>query len=125
MSKITSFREWIEYEYDCKSLLEMANIQPHESGLKYGVNVLSRAGEKHGARVKVSNIPGRYAHEDNFVVTLEANPRVIGTSKIKSEHLNDILDWVKLNHEHIHKVWNDKGTMSASDITNGLKKLGA
>ena len=115
--------EAIEYFYDDQFLVEMANLQPSDTGIMHTINVCSKGGAKHGPRVKVSNVPGRYAHDDNFSLTIEPNPRVIGNCKIKPQHLDDIKDWIKLNHEHIHKVWNDDGRMSIHDVGAGLKKL--
>lgn len=113
----------ISYFYDDQYLVEMANLQPVDTGMAYTVNVVSKGGAKHGPRVKVSNVPGRWAFDDNFSITLEPNPRVIGNCKIKSYHLDDIKDWIKLNHDHIHKIWNDTGTMSINDVANGFTKL--
>jgi hypothetical protein len=125
MSKIVSFREWIEYQYDHTQLLEMSNKHPEETGLKNLIHVMYAANVKHGPRVKVSNTGGKWNESDNFTVTVEHNPRVIGNSKIKSEHLQDVIDWVKLNHEHLHKVWHQGANMRSHEIENGFKKLGS
>jgi hypothetical protein len=118
-----SLLETIIYFYEDKLLMEMANIQPDESGLGHIINIVSKGGAKRGARIKVSNVPGRYAHDDNFVVTLEQEPRIIGNCKLKHDHLDHIKDWVKLNKDHINKVWNDNGSMHNAEIMSGFKKL--
>ena len=115
--------EAIEYFYDDQFLVEMANLQPKTTGVTHTVHICSKGGAQHGPRVKVSNVVGKFSTNDNFSLTMEPNPRVIGTCKIKPEHLDDIKDWIKLNHEHIHKVWNDDGVMDIDDVASGIKKL--
>jgi hypothetical protein len=120
---MTKLTEALEYFYDDKLLVEMANLQPKTTGVEHTINIVSRGGAKHGARVKVSNVAGKYAHDDNFSLTLEPEPRVVGTCKLKKEHLENIKDWVRLNHEHINKVWGDDGSMDIDDVSVGFKKL--
>lgn len=120
---MNKFNEAIEYFYDNQLLTEMANMQPGDTGCNYTLNIVSKGGAKHGPRVKVSNVPGRWAHNDNFSLTLEPNPRVIGNCKISSSHLDDIKDWIKLNHSHINKIWNDPGVMSITDVVSGFTKI--
>lgn len=115
--------EVTEYFYDNKLLGEMANIQPSESGMPRHIFVSRRGRAQHGPRIKVSNVPGTFSEDDSFSLTLEANPRIIGTCKLKSEHLDDLKDWIKLNHEHIKKTWDDHGIMSNEDIKAGLKRI--
>lgn len=115
--------ETIAYFYDNTLLYEMANIQPKQSGLSYIVQFASKGGAKHGARVKVSNIPGTFHHSDNFTVTLETPPRIIGNCKIKNSDLENIKDWIDLNRSHIIKVWNCSGNMSGTEIDQGIQKL--
>lgn len=110
--------------FDNKYLLEMANIQPHESGLKPIVFVSSKGGAKHGPRIKVSNIAGTFDHNDCFTLTVEHSPRIIGKCKLHPKHFEDVRDWVKLNHDHLHEVWHNGGNMSAHDVTSGLKRIG-
>jgi hypothetical protein len=115
--------ETITYFLEDHLLTEMANLQPEDTGIEHTVNVVSKGGAKHGARVKISNVPGKWAHDDNFTLTVEHEPRVIGNCKIKKEHLDNIKDWVKLNHDHLHKVWNDPGIMRAHNVINGFRKI--
>ncbi len=109
--------------FDNNQLLEMANIQPHESGLKPVVFVSGKSGAKHVPRIKVSNIAGSFSHDDNFTMTVEHEPRIIGNCKLHPKHAELVKDWVKLNHDHLHKVWHDHGIMTSSEITDGLKKI--
>ena len=115
--------ESICYALSDSLLLEMANLQPRETGLASIVHVCSKGGANHGPRVKVSNIAGTYHPSDNFAITLENEPRIIGKSKLKKEHLDNITDWVKLNKDHLKKVWNSGDTMTSDEVSSGFNKL--
>lgn len=113
---------WLNFT---QPILGAANLQPKETGLKTIVHVMSKGGAKYGARIKVSNIAGTFHHKDNFTITNEHEPRIIGNCKLKSEkeHVDDIIDWVKLNQEHINKVWNNGDTMTMEEVSKGFKTL--
>lgn len=123
MKTFKQILEVISYQFDDKHVYEMANMQPEDTGLKPIVHVMQKGGAKHGPRVKVSNVNGRFHPDDNFTVTAEHEPRVVGNCKLKQKHLDDIVDWVKLNHEHIHHVWHHGDVMRGTDIEAGFKKL--
>lgn len=106
-----------------QQIVEMANIRPERTGLIAVIHVMSRGGAKHGPRVKVSNIAGSYSHSDNFTVTAEVKPRIIGNCKLKKQFLDDIVDWVLLNREHLEKVWNHGDVMDIDEVSAGFKKL--
>lgn len=101
----------------------MANMQPSETGLIATIHVMSKGGAKHGPRIKVSNIAGTFHHSDNFTLTNEPEPRVIGNCKLKSDKLEKIVDWVKLNRDHISDVWHHGDSMTANDVNSGFRKL--
>jgi len=111
----------IYYIYCDIGLLEMTNLRTRQTGLDTVIHVSSKGGAKHGARVKVSNVSGTFAHDNNFTVTTEGN--VIGSCKLHSSHLQDVQDWVKINREHIHNVWHNGADMDPEDVLNGFKKL--
>jgi hypothetical protein len=113
----------IRWLYLPQFVYEMANMQPKDTGLHSIVHVMSKGGAKHSARVKVSNIAGSFHPDDNFTVTAEHEPRIIGKCKLKKEHLDSIVDWVKHNHDHIHKVWHHGDIMSPEEVGQGFKKL--
>ena len=112
----------VRWLYFSQMVLEMANMQPEDTGLLPIVHIMHRGGVKHGARVKVSNIAGRFAH-DNFTVTAEKEPRVVGRCKLKKDHLQYVLDWVLLNRDHIRNVWENGDTMRAREIEDGFSKI--
>lgn len=66
----------------------MVNVQPKESGLVAIVHIMSGFGSRHEARVKVSNVAGKFDPKDNFVVSVESEPRiVVGKSKLSGNIL--------------------------------------
>lgn len=116
--------ESIYFVISDRNLYEMANVQPKESGLVAIVHVMSGFGSRHAARVKISNVAGKFDPKDKFVVSVESEPRiVVGKSKLSGKHTQDVLDWVKLNREHIVRIWKDSGTMTALDISNGFRSI--
>ena len=119
----SSIIERLSYKHDDLMLIEMSNLQPSESGLKPVIMISGKGGAKHGARIKVSNIAGTFHDTDNFTVTCEHEPRIIGNSKIHSKHLKDVVDWVKKNHDHLHHVWHNYGIMTREEVESGLSKL--
>lgn len=125
--RLKQFRGVIEILY-LEHLLEMANIPTKYTGLYPTVMVSSKythdgKESKHGPRIKISNHHGKFAPDDNFSLTVEDEPRVIGNCKLKKEHLEDAKDWIKLNKEHLHKVWHTGHDMDPVDLINGFKKL--
>ena len=119
------FKDFCEHLYlsfvDDRYIVEMTNLRQKNTGLHPVIHVMSKGGSKHGPRVKVSNIAGTFAHNDNFSITTES--RVIGKSKLHPSHLDDIKDWVQLNKEHIHNVWHNGDIMEPDDVINGFKKV--
>ena len=104
---------------------EMASIQPEDSGLKQLIFVSTKdyVGSSHWARIKVSNVYGTFSKEDNFVVSVDKNPKILaGKSKYTKDQLNDIFDWVKLNYEVLMKYWKNEFN-STKDFYLNLKKI--
>jgi hypothetical protein len=122
MKTFKQFVEDISYFLDDRLVCEMANMQPKDTGLHPIVHVMSKGGAKHGPRVKVSNVPGTFNPDHSFTITAEHEPRIIGKPLLSNKHVEDIKDWVKLNHDHIHKVWHD-ATMTGTEVDAGFKKL--
>lgn len=122
MKRFNQLYEELKLRLDDALVLEMGNMQPRDTGLQPIVHIMHKGGAKHGPRVKVSNIAGTYHSKDNFTVTAEHEPRVIGNCKLKKEHLDAITDWVKLNHAHLHKVWHSD-QMSPSEVEVGFKRI--
>ena len=106
-----------------KHLLEMANMQPRETGLPAVIFISYKGIVKHGPRIKVSNVAGTFDPRDNFTMTIENYPRIIGRCKLKKSDVEDISDWILLNRDHLLKIWNHGGEMSLHDVAIGFKKI--
>jgi len=118
-----SIIELYEFMQTNALLVEMANLHPDETGVRPIINIVNRGGARHGARVKVSNVPGKFQFDDNFSVTLEDTPRVVGACKIPQNQLKDVVAWVKKNRNHLTCIWNDDGSMTNAQLFSGFVKL--
>lgn len=108
---------------DQMSLYEMTNLSPKQTGLDQHIWISNKGKAKHGPRVKVSNISGKFESNDSFSVSVEHEPKHRADSvKVKAEQFEKIRDWVKLNHDFLHKVWHSD-TMDSQDHMNGIQKL--
>ena len=108
---------------DQMTLWEMTNLRPKDTGLDQHIWMSGKGGAKHGPRVKVSNTPGKFDSNDSFSMSVDHEPvKRAGTVKIKPEHVEKIRDWIKLNHDHLHKCWHSD-TMGSQDHLEGIKKL--
>ena len=108
-----------------EELYEMARVQPKDSGLPYMIFVSTRnyVKDRHGPRIKISNVIGTFSSTDNFVVYIDLVPSVIaGKPKISNADLEDVFDWVKLNRIPLLKFWGDQYE-SDSDFYDDLMKL--
>ena len=104
-------------------LSEMTGISPKRSGLCVFIWVSSKGSNKHDPRIKVSNTLGKFDTSDNFSISIEDKPEIkIGVSKIKTEYLEDALDWIKLNRTHLLKIWHSD-TLDSQDHIDGIMKL--
>jgi hypothetical protein len=108
---------------DENELFEMSNIVPRRTGLAVSIWVREKnEGLQHACSVKVSNIPGRFDPNDNFSVSVSGSPRVIaGKCKLKSQVLEDIIDWVKLNKEALLDLWESR--IDIGDFLESVKKI--
>lgn len=92
-------------------LWEMANLQRGDTGIKFNIYVSTKSvvGERHGPRIKVSNIANTFSKEDNFVVSISKKPVILaGNPKLSSSSLDDVKDWVILNYEILIAYWNEQ-----------------
>jgi hypothetical protein len=105
---------------------EMANFYPRQTGMSL-VLWLGEVGGQHGPRIKVSNTPGKFNKHDNFVVTVSKNPYVKTPKSVKvsQDQVNDVIDWIKLNHDILMNLWNmhETGDGDAASEELKLRKL--
>ena len=120
-----TFSDWyIENNDDNLSLFEMTGVIPKDSGLDHHIWVSHRGNTKHGIRIKVSNVPGRFANDDNFSMTVHhESPQVVsGICKLKPKHLKKIKQWIIKNHDALQKIWDDD-TLGGRDHLNMIQRL--
>lgn len=104
---------------------EMANLTSDDTGLPV-IIWFGKVGGQHGPRIKVSNVKGTFADNDNFVISVEKEPKILTprNMKLKRDDINHIIDWVKLNYDVLMKLWNayenNKGTI---ELLGMLKKI--
>ena len=104
-------------------MYEMTGIKPKDSGLSCYIWISSRGNAKHGPRVKVSNISGKFDANDNFSITVSDNPIVIsGKCKLTQDNLEQLKDWIKLNYKNLHLIWNSD-IMDSRDHLEHIQKL--
>ena len=108
------------------TMCEMANLFPNETGLER-VIWFGEVGGQHGPRIKVSNIKGKFALDDNYVISVAKNPRVLTpkSMKINQSELDDLFDWVKINYDNLMKMWKiyESGNGDLIPLLSALKKI--
>jgi hypothetical protein len=105
---------------------EMANLYPKETGLQV-VCWFGEVGGQHGPRLKVSNTPGKFNKNSNFVISVAKNPIVLTpkAALVSSSKIEDVIDWIKLNYDDLMELWkiHESGDGEAQIILNRLKKI--
>ena len=103
-------------------LEEMANLFKSETGLDYPLWV-GKVGGQHGPRVKVSNIRGKMSMNDNFVVSVDANPEVLTpqTCKINQNEVDKVKKWISINYNDLMILWwmFERGAIEVKDEDTG------
>lgn len=106
--------------------MEMANLPPADTGLNY-VIWIGEVGGQHGPRIKVSNIKGKFAINDNFVISIAKEPINLTPkfTKVSIKDEEDVKDWVKLNYDVLLQLWKlfETGKGSLLILLGKLKKL--
>lgn len=112
----------VEQETRADLIHEMANVSPRRHGIdNVYIQVGSVVGGQHWLRVKVSNVPGRYDRNDNFVIqmpSLDYDPSQVA-DWIGPKTMRKILDWIKLNQQQLA----DYETGKVSDTDEFLDSL--
>jgi len=107
-------------------MLEMANLQTNFTGLPV-VIWMGKIGGMHGPCIKVSNKKGGFAEDDNFVINVDKDPRVLTPKavKLKGDEVEEIEDWIKLNYDALMNLWKhfEKGEGDFIQLLSKIKKL--
>jgi hypothetical protein len=92
-------------------LMEMASFRPNRTGIERTIIWMGPKHEgpsKHGPRVKVSaNYTTNVKPGDLFVLTVSKDPVIVaGVCNLKTDTLEDIKDWIKINYDVLLQFWN-------------------
>jgi len=99
----------------------MATLQGKRTGLGNILVWISKRNPRHGNRVKVSNIRDTYSPDDNFSIDLDGVIQE-GHSKVSTDELERIRNWIKLNKPVIERFWSDDQYLD-DEMKKDLKKL--
>jgi hypothetical protein len=102
-------------------MLEMANLYPQRTGVDY-VMWFGEVGGQHGPRIKVSNLKGRFAIDDNFTLSVSQTPEIMtppGSVHIKQHELNKIIQWIQSNVDDLILLWQIHETGDAIKLSDG------
>ena len=114
----------VNEETRCGLLHEMANVDPSTHGIEnIYIYVGSVEKAQHWLRVKVSNVPGKYDRDDNFVITmpdLDYDPKQVA-DWVKPK-IPDILKWIKLNQKVLYDY--ETGVVTnTKEFLNSISKI--
>lgn len=105
---------------------EMANLNPVSTGLPVVIWV-GAVGGQHGPRIKVSNVRGKFAMDDCFVMVVARDPYVATPRQVRldSTDLEDIADWIRINYDVLMELYRafETGDGDTVEIQTRLKKL--
>ena len=99
-------------------LYEMSNVLTKYTGLPTTIWISAKRGN-HGARIKIYK--EKNGSGSSFTVTVSDEPKVIGTSFLKSKELKKVVEFIKLNKELLLKFWELKIEDPVEVITNFQK----
>lgn len=105
---------------------EMANLYPTQTGLPV-VIWFGEVGGQHGPRIKVSNVRGKFAAHDCFVIAVAKTPKVLTLKSVglSADEVQDVLDWTQKNYEVLMKLWkiHETGDGDAHEALGELRPL--
>ncbi len=110
------FETWLSESEE--PLYEMSNIWPKSTGLKEVIWV-SVKNANHGPRIKVYQ--GNTLSGPNFTVTIDDDPKVIGTSFVTQKELDRIFEFIKLNKTNLIDYWEFQ--IDTASMVGNIKKL--
>jgi hypothetical protein len=105
---------------------EMANLNPEDTGLAY-VIWIGEIGGQHGPHIKVSNIKGKFAKGDCFVLSIAKNPVNLTPkfTKIPKEDVENTMDWITHNYDKLIALWKmyETGEGNSIELLTALEKV--
>lgn len=76
--------------------LERINFNSSKTGLTNIVIWISKTDERHGPRIKVSNVYNKMVNDDTFTITLP-DKKIIGINKLSRNDIQNIFAFIDLN----------------------------
>ena len=127
VSDLFSVKIITEAELLAEPLMEMANLNPYETGTGLFIFVGKVGGARHDPRVKVSNNRRHYDKSDTFLIKVQ-RPAVIETPKsvrVNRSEKENALDWVDLNYDTLMKLYRafETETDDIPTLLNQLKRI--
>jgi predicted RNA-binding protein len=99
-------------------LYEMANFDQNDTGLDEVIYVSVKQGS-HGPRLKV--FKNKQPKGENFSVTIEDTPRMIGKVFVNAKELKRIVEFITLNKQVLLDYWNFE--ITTTTLVKELKKI--
>lgn len=86
------------------SLMEMANLEPEETGLDYLIWIGSSPAV-HGDRIKVVLEKGKVTSKNSFSLSIQDEPEIVAgnADSLSAKELKKIKSWIKQNKENLIK----------------------
>ncbi|MFA7407686.1 MAG: hypothetical protein WCY93_07655 [Anaerolineaceae bacterium] len=119
------FRDFLlEQAMRAEVLDEMGNVSSDITGVDKVIYISHGKGSRHGPRIKV--YAGHPGNSEYTIITVSHEPRVIGQNRanLKTSTLEDIYDWIKINHDLLMKVWKLEGSFyDVRYVLDRIKKI--
>ena len=77
-------------------ILERVNFNSNKTGITNIVIWISKTDERHGPRIKVSNVYNKMVKDDCFTITLP-DKKIKGESKLSKNDMKSIFTFIDLN----------------------------
>jgi len=121
MKKILEYKNFNSFSE--QELLEMANVNYETTGIKDVVLWIGPNPEYHGKRIKICNIPNKFAVTDCFTLTIPKFEIIGDVNKklITSEVLEKIKEFVTINYQLISDY--SDHLISTKTLIDNLKKV--
>lgn len=105
-----------------RMLVEVAYLQPADTGLCHVVKVCHRRGAQCAAHVQVSNTRSGFALRDHFAVLLHSG-ETIGHCRLKQHQQLLLQKWVRKNRQALLNIWKKGDLMKPTEVAQALQPV--
>lgn len=102
--ELRRYIEMVRIEESENVIHEMANVSPKRHGIDNVYIFVGSTNKRHGLRIKVSRVPGKYDDENTFIIkmpSLDYDPSQV-PRWIKQDTMKKIFEWIKLNQKLLY-----------------------